>query len=391
MSVRRELVASKKVSNISVRLINEQRILQQLYWNGGQTQLTLRNELRLSSPTITQALQAFKEAGLVLEGPEAASSGGRKPRLITFNYSAFHAVGVEIRRHHIAVVVTDLQGRVVCEHTEPLSFENAPAYWRAINRSIHQLADAAPGVRRVLGVGLAFPGELSLDGSAIERAVVLGLRNEPLDDIGQYFDFDVAIENAANTAGFGAVWRAYGLEDAVYLIVTDNGIAGSLIVGSQIFQGTNARRKVGAFGHMVLVPDGKPCFCGGRGCWSAYCALSNLFARSDGDLDQFFQRVREGDPLYGQQWDSYLTYFAQALGNIRLALDMDIIIGGKIARYLKKYLPLLEKKVVSHPSLQGDGNFLKVDDIEGNSLAIGAALIFVDRLLSGKLPRFPLP
>ena len=104
MSVRRELVASKKVSNISVRLINEQRILQQLYWNGGQTQLTLRNELRLSSPTITQALQAFKEAGLVLEGPEAASSGGRKPRLITFNYSAFHAVGVEIRRHHIAVV-----------------------------------------------------------------------------------------------------------------------------------------------------------------------------------------------------------------------------------------------------------------------------------------------
>ena len=70
---------------------------------------------------------------------------------------------------------------------------------------------------------------------------------------------------------------------------------------------------------------------------------------------------------------------------------MDIIIGGKIARYLKEYLPLLEKKVVSHPSLQGDGNFLKVDDIEGNSLAIGAALIFVDRLLSGKLPRFPLP
>ena len=52
---------------------------------------------------------------------------------------------------------------------------------------------------------------------------------------------------------------------------------------------------------------------------------------------------------------------------------------------------MLEQKVVSHPSLQGDGGFLKIDDIPGNSLAIGAALIFVDRMLSGKLSRYPLP
>ena len=60
-------------------------------------------------------------------------------------------------------------------------------------KSIHQLADAAPGVRRVLGVGLAFPGELSLDGSAIERAVVLGLRNE----FGPYLMAETVIDGNA--------------------------------------------------------------------------------------------------------------------------------------------------------------------------------------------------
>ena len=386
-----KLISNKKFSNISVRLINEQRILHQLYWHGPQTQLTLRNELKLSSPTITQALQAFKECNLVIEGEEMESSGGRKPRTVAFNRDAFHSVGVEIRKHHIAVVVIDMMGTVLREKTIRLPFENTPAYWRSINQTIHELVEQQPELCRILGVGLAFPGELTWDGSSIERAVVLGLRNEPLGNIRQYFDYEIRIENAANTAGFGAVWRSHGIQDAVYLIVTDNGIAGSLIVDSHIFQGTGAHRKVGAFGHMVLVPDGKPCFCGGRGCWSAYCALSHRFARSDEDVDPLFTRVREGDPLYAQQWDSYLTYFAQAVGNIRLALDMDIIIGGKIAHYLKEYLPVLEQKVVSHPSLQGDGGFLKIDDIPGNSLAIGAALIFVDRMLSGKLSRYPLP
>lgn len=391
MANQQKLILTKKFSNISVRLINEQRILQQLYWHGPQTQLSLRNELKLSSPTITQALQAFKEQDLVIEGEEMESSGGRKPRTVAFNRDAFHSVGVEIRKHYISIVVIDMMGKILRERTIRLPFENTPAYWCTMNRTIHELVDAEPALPRILGVGIAFPGELTWDGSSIERAVVLGLRNEPLGNIRQYFDFDIQIENAANTAGFGAVWRTHGIQDAVYIIVTDNGVAGSLIVDSHIFQGTSAHRKVGAFGHMVLVPDGKPCFCGGRGCWSAYCALSNLFARSDDDLDQFFTRVREGDPLYAQQWDSYLDYFAQAVGNIRLALDMDIIIGGKIAHYLKEYLPVLEQKVVSHPSLQGDGGFLKIDDISGNSLAIGAALIFVDRMLSGKLPRFPLP
>ena len=371
-------------SNRSVKLINKSRVLQYLYWNSCETQMNLSKSLRLSLPTITQAIQDFKEMGLLQEGDATESSGGRKPRLIAFNFDAYHSIGVEIRRHHVYIVAINLKGDVVYECTYKLLFENKIEYWSTINAMISRLTEETPVIRQILGVGIAFPGELSADKIYIERATVLGVKNEPLPDLQQIFDYDVDIDYAAHMGGFGAVWLAQGLSDAVYLIVTDNGIAGSLILNNQIFRGSCQNGKSGAFGHMVLVPDGKPCFCGGKGCWSTYCALSNLYELTDNDLNEFFMKLEKGDSGCLSQWEDYLTYFAQALANIRLGLDMNIIVGGKIARYLKQYLPMLIEKIKRYPSLKDDTDFLSLDSSDGNAMAIGAALVFVDRLLTGE-------
>mgnify|MGYP002508399305 CR=1 FL=1 len=50
-------------------------------------------------------------------------------------------------------------------------------------------------------------------------------------------------------------------------------------------------------GHIVLNPDGRKCFCGGRGCWSAYCALTTLTGNEEPDLKSFFQMLEEPRPL----------------------------------------------------------------------------------------------
>ena len=56
----------------------------------------------------------------------------------------------------------------------------------------------------------------------------------------------------------------------------------------------------GEFGHMQVVPDGRPCECGGSGCWEQYCSGNALvrFARERiGREPSVLEELCDGDPL----------------------------------------------------------------------------------------------
>ena len=58
-----ELKTQQPFSNVSVRAINRERVLQLLFKEGSMTQLEIKNRLNLSGPTVTQILHFFKEIG----------------------------------------------------------------------------------------------------------------------------------------------------------------------------------------------------------------------------------------------------------------------------------------------------------------------------------------
>lgn len=378
-----EFAAQNAFNNMSVRVINRVRVLQLLFEEGSMTQLDIKNRLRLSGPTVTQTLQFFREAGLFKEGEEIESSGGRKPHPVEFCYDAFHVAGVEIRRHHVDIRIIDLKGNLAVGKVLRLDFENTASYWQEVNRRVHELQSSCKKIRRMLGVGIAFPGEISPAGDTVSRSTVLGVKNLPLNLIEENFDYLVHVEYGANAAGFGTVWRTPKLQNAVYIIVTDNGVAGSVILDDKIYHGQSGRP--GAFGHIVLNPDGKQCFCGGRGCWSAYCSLANLTGKEDPDLQTFFQALKAGDPSCCARWKEYLDHFAQALANIRLSFDTDIIIGGKLAPYLEPWVEELKRLVSEYPALAEDPLEVRLDTESESPMADGAALMLVASFLNNTL------
>lgn len=378
-----EFAAQNPFNNMSVRVVNRVRVLQLLFEEGSLTQLDIKNRLRLSGPTVTQTLQFFKEAGLLKEGEEIPSSGGRKPHPIEFCYDAFHVAGVEIRRHHVDVRIIDLKGNLAAGEVRRLSFENTAAYWKELNHMVRDLKSSCREIRHILGVGIAFPGEISPAGDTVSRSTVLGLKNLPLNLIQENFDYLVHVEYGANAAGFGTVWRTPKLQNAVYVIVTDNGVAGSVILDNKIYHGQSGRP--GAFGHIVLNPHGKECFCGGRGCWSAYCSLTSLTGSDDPDLEAFFRDLNGGDPDCVSRWKEYLDHFAQALANIRLSFDTDIMIGGKLAPYLAPWVKELKRLVSEYPALAEDALDIRLDTDSESPMADGAALMLVASFLNNTL------
>lgn len=371
------------VSNMSVRRINRVRVLKLLFRAGSLTQMDIKNQLGLSGPTVTQALQFFTGLGLLREGDEMPSSGGRRPRLIEFRYDAFYSAGVEIRHHHVDVQVIDLRGTVVVGKVYRLVFENTTEYWQRVNVLIKQTVAAAPVPRPLLGVGIAFPGEISVSKNMVSRSTVLACRNIPLNIARENVENVLSVEYGASAAGFGVVWREPSLQNAVYIVVTNSGVAGSVIVDNRIYRGTS--NKPGAFGHIVLDPNGLPCFCGGRGCWSAYCSLRNLTQSEEPDLERFFTELRAGSQAHIRRWEDYLNRFAQALANISLSFDTGIVIGGKLAPWLEPYMEDLRRRVADYPVLSEEELSIRTDTASLSPIAEGVALTLVSSFLDDNL------
>lgn len=371
------------VSNISVRINNRNRVLRFLFDVKSATQLEIKSTLNLSGPTVTQTLQFFKERSLLADGEEIPSVGGRKPRPIVFCYDAYHAVGVEVRRHHIDISVLDLHGYTVVQRTFRLLFESSEAYWRAVNDRVQQVLESRCEKRPILGVCVGFPGELSPSGDKISRATVLGVNDLPVASIQQGFDMPVHVEYGANAAAFGMVWRRKDMQDAVYVIITDNGVAGAVILDNRIYRGKSG--KPGAFGHIVLEPGGELCACGGRGCWASYCSLTSLTQMEEPNLHDFFERLNAGNAACVARWDGYLSRLAQGLANIYLSFDVDIIIGGKLAPYLEPWMEELRERISAYPVLVQESPNVLLNTESEHPIAEGAAMMLIDSFLNDEL------
>ena len=61
--------------------------------------------------------------------------------------------------------------------------------------------------------------------------------------------------------------------DAVVLLLNKN-LGSALVIHGEVHQGKSMHS--GTIEHMCIVPDGKPCYCGGKGCLETYCSAESL-------------------------------------------------------------------------------------------------------------------
>ncbi|MBR0473421.1 MAG: ROK family protein [Erysipelotrichaceae bacterium] len=364
---------------ISLKTINMQNIFELVYKEGSLLQNEIRDRSGLSGPTVSACLQYFRKVGVFIEGEELASSGGRKPRLIAFNYGFSYAVGIEIRMNHVDIRILNLKGEVVAGNVYRLAFKHEAAYWSQVSKYTEKEIKKNVSRDKVIGIGIAFPGEISLDGQKIVRATVFGLKNVAISDIQRYFKLPITVEYGPNAAGYGITWRNHDIKDCVCIVVTNNGVAGSVINDNKIYRGKNG--EAGAFGHFVLDNRHKQCFYGNNDTWSNYCAVSELTGQEDPDLPGFFEKLKAGDKDCENRWQEYITYMARGLATVKLAFDADIVIAGRISPYLNEYYDQLKKEVSSYPFLKDEDIDILIDVTSTSPMAEGAAMIVLTSFL----------
>jgi glucokinase len=133
---------------------------------------------------------------------------------------------------------------------------------------------------RLIGIGVGVPGLILLEEGIITKSPNLpGWDDFALRDaLESQLHCPVVLENDANAAALGEVWRGAGhdVEDLV-LLTLGTGIGGGIISGGHVLHGYLGM--AGELGHITVEPDMKvQCGCGNFGCLEV-CASATAIAR----------------------------------------------------------------------------------------------------------------
>jgi len=343
------------------------------------SQMELTQRLALSWPTILQNVKELTELGLVREDGVYQSTGGRKAKAYAPVRDARAALGVELARDHVSVVLTDLGGTLLRQVRASLRFSTEDVYFKYLGGLLQRFAEANGAADRVLGVGIALPGAVDEERGLLRESRSLELRNVSLGLFGSHISWPCRFLDADSAAGLAESCGGSGAGGNLVYLSLNDAVGGAILRDGALYMGN--RLRAGAFGHITLVPGGFRCWCGKEGCLDAYCSAKRLSDCSGGSLPAFFEALQAGDPEKRQVWREYLEYLAIAVNNLHTAFDCDVVVGGDAGAYLKDFGELLRALLAERNPFEPDASYLKYCRYPQEAAAVGAALAQVERFI----------
>jgi glucokinase len=185
-------------------------------------------------------------------------------------------IGVDVGGTKVAAGVVDAHGRILEKLKRPTPSASPEHTAQVIADAVIELA----GRYSALAVGIGAAGFVDAVRSGILFAPNLAWRNEPLkQQVQSYVGLPVVVENDANAAAWAETMlgAARGHEH-VMLIAVGTGIGAGIVINGGLYRGQFGI--AGEPGHYRVVPDGRLCGCGNRGCWEQYASGNALVAEA---------------------------------------------------------------------------------------------------------------
>lgn len=318
-----------------LRRSNLSNILDLVHRDGPLPRTDLTRHTGLNRSTIGDLVVELTELGLVYEAlPTGGNVPGRPspivhvdPRIVTI------AVNPEVDAIHIGLV--GLNGRILAKMRFPTTKAPTPA------EVVTMSAAAIPGLLsgrdpalRVMGVGIAVPGQVRLSDGEVRDATHMGWIDEPLARMmTEQTGFPTWAANAANLgmraeSVFGA---GRDEEDFIYFIGGSSGIGGGAMTGGRLVIG--ATGYAGEFGHSFVRSEGNACSCGSSGCLEAEVTQADLLhavGLAPDESDQLGSRLAEStDPVVRALVRDQLALLAIAVSSaVNLFNPNLVVLGG---------------------------------------------------------------
>lgn len=367
-------------SAIEIKKKNRRNVFQIIYDEKKISKSEIARRLELSMPTIAQNLSGLFDKKLIYVDGTFDSTGGRKAQAIAFNAGARYSIGIDITKNHISGVLINLYGEIIYSVRLRFRFQSKDSYYSELKNLVeHVIESGGVDPENILGVGISIPAIVEKDNRTITYIPIIEDLAAIYEELSGYLNFLYGIFNDSNCGGYAELWHQKQVKNMFYLSLS-NSVGGAVLLDNEVY--TGERRHSGEIGHTTLEIDGRPCYCGKKGCVDAYCNAQNLSNLTDGDLKRFFELVDAGDEQCTEAWEEYLYYLAVVVNNLNNILDCDIILGGYVGGYMEKYMDKLRRLVVERSTFKTDASFIRTCYFTHEAAAVGAALYFVDEFIN---------
>ena len=271
-------------------------------------------------------------------------------------------IGFDIGGTNLRGAVVDDRGQIVDSEQIP-----TPETAEALEDGIVHIVNLLRRRHEIAAVGLAVAAFLSPDCSFVRFAPHLPWRDTAVGvRLSQRLQLPVRLEHDANAAAWGEIAFGCAQEDQDWaFLALGTGIGGTLIVNGEIYRG--AFGTAPEFGHLTVVPGGRRCPCGKRGCLERYCsgtAMATTAREMIGqhlDIDSKLLRryrtrpdeitgrhitagARCGDELALMVMDDFARWLGHGLAIIQDVFDPALIVlGGGVSHDHDLYLSQAEE------------------------------------------------
>ncbi|MGP4080886.1 ROK family glucokinase [Pseudalkalibacillus sp. R45] len=266
------------------------------------------------------------------------------------------SIGIDLGGTTIKMAIVDPKGNFVEKWEIPTDTSNNG---RNISQDIAdslkmKMEDLSLELKDLMGIGIGAPGFINMENGFVYHAVNVGWENYPLkDDLESKTGLTVVVDNDANIAALGEMWKGAGKQASDLICITlGTGIGGGIISNGTILHGTNGM--AGEIGHITSIVDGgAPCNCGKTGCLETIASATGISRIAMEGLDQHptsvlnktldkgmevsaeevFNAASEGDEWAIEVIDVITHHLGLAIANMANVINPSrIVIGGGVSR-----------------------------------------------------------
>lgn len=207
----------------------------------------------------------FEHEYIVEDKSENVTGIGRIPNVIRINKEQNFVIGLDINRMGFAAYVMNLAGDIIKGYFREETFDNREELLQAIldltRRAVEEYRE-----KKLLAIGVAMQGILDVEnGISVKFPHCHDWKNVPIKEVlEQEFGIEVFVEHDPNCMLYSVMSEEES--ENMLLLRLDSSVGMAASVNGSIIRG-NGLLEVA---HYIVVPEGKECRCGQRGCLEAY-------------------------------------------------------------------------------------------------------------------------
>lgn len=378
---------AKPGSQSALRQQNEQRIVLALA-AGPQTQAELARQTGLSTATVSNIVRGMSLSGTVTTRP--TTSSGRRALSVALNDNGSVAVGIDIGRRHLRVVLAGPDYRILSEEAIPLPpGHTAEEGLDAAEDLLKRLLDERNiPTRSVLGAGIGIPGPIDRrTGTVVQGAILpewVGINMR--ETFGKRLGIPVSIENDANLGALAQVtWGPHSSVDNLMFLKVGSGIGAGLILNGSLFYGNVGI--TGELGHTTINEHGLICRCGNRGCLETVASTATMISLLERTIDRpltardIVDLALRGDTATLRVIDDAGLAIGRAVAHVANLINPELIVlGGSLTGLGDILLDPIRRGLLRHAvPVVGESTTVCMGSLGDRAEALGGAAVVLSK------------